>query len=575
MSLEEEASAKNKKIRGLSMSNRIRLAAALCAFAISSTTLADNVRGAWSPPFTWPLIAAHMILTPDGRILSYGTDGNGNQTGFFIYDVWDPNAGTTGGGHLTMPNISGTDIFCSSQVIMALSGDIFIAGGDNYVNGGTNNTGNNNSNVFNSATNSLARGNNLNRPRWYSTSTTLLNGEIYVQGGNGGGDLPEIRDIAGGLRLLSNVNTGGYSATFPRNFLAPDGRIFGFDNSGKMYYVTPGGSGLLTPVGQLPGATSWTASAAMFQPGRIIQMGGASSAALVIDINGAQPVVTSTQSMSTQRQWVSATVLPDGRVLGTGGSSVENQLTGVNNSAEIWNPATGTWTVGASAVNARLYHGSALLLPDASVLIAGGGAPGPLKNLNAEIYYPPYLFDATGARAARPEIISAPDTVLPGASFEIGVSGAGNIGRVSFIKTGSVTHSFNMDQRFLQLPFSANGGLLTAQLPSRAGDVPPGYYMLFVLNEQGVPSVARMVRVGAIDGGPADSPGPRSDASGGRSGRRALHAGLRRGRSAGRHERHHGDLRAAGQPAVRAREPERPVARHAGGARHHRQRRRD
>jgi hypothetical protein len=109
--------------------------------------------------------------------------------------------------------------------------------------------------------------------------------------------------------------------------------------------------------------------------------------------------------------------LPDGKVLGTGGSSVENQLTGVNNSAEMWNPATGTWTQGASAVNARLYHGSALLLPDASVLIAGGGAPGPLKNLNAEIYYPPYLFDATGARAARPEIISAPDTVLPGESF--------------------------------------------------------------------------------------------------------------------------------------------------------------
>jgi hypothetical protein len=109
------------------MSNRFRLAAAFCAFAFSSATLADNVRGAWSPPFNWPLIAAHMILTPDGRILSYGTDGNGNQTGFFIYDVWDPNAGTTGGGHLTMPNISGTDIFCSSQVIMALSGDIFIA----------------------------------------------------------------------------------------------------------------------------------------------------------------------------------------------------------------------------------------------------------------------------------------------------------------------------------------------------------------------------------------------------------------------------------------------------------------
>ena len=130
------------------MSNRNRLAAALCALAFSSTTLADNVRGAWSPPFSWPLIAAHMILTPDGRILSYGTDGNGNQTGFFIYDFWDPQAGTTGGGHMTLPNISSTDIFCSSQILMSPSGDIFIAGGDNYVNGATTNTGNNNSNVF-------------------------------------------------------------------------------------------------------------------------------------------------------------------------------------------------------------------------------------------------------------------------------------------------------------------------------------------------------------------------------------------------------------------------------------------
>jgi hypothetical protein len=401
MSLEEEASVKNKKIRGLSMSNRNRLAAAFCALAFSTATLADNVRGAWSPPFPWPLIAAHMILTPDGRILSYGTDGNGNQTGFFIYDLWDPLAGTTGAGHLTMPNISGTDIFCSSQIIMALNGDIFIAGGDNYVNGGTTNTAT--TTATSSTRHEFAGARQQPQPpRWYSSSTTLLNGEIYVQGGNGGGDMPEIRDTAGGLRLLTNVNTSGYSATYPRNFLAPDGRVFGFDNTGKMYYVTPGGAGLLTPVGQLPGATSWTASAAMFQPGRIIQMGGASSAAMVIDINGASPVVTTTQSMSTQRQWVSATVLPDGKVLGTGGSAVENQLNGVNNSAEIWNPPRARGPSEPRPSMRACITDPRCCCRTPPVLIAGGGAPGPLKNLNAEVYYPPYLFDATGARAARP-----------------------------------------------------------------------------------------------------------------------------------------------------------------------------
>ena len=239
----------------------------------------------------------------------------------------------------------------------------------------------------------------MNRSRWYSTSTTLLNGEIYIQGGSSGGDRPEIRGTDGTLRLLSNAITSGYAELYPRNFLAPDGRVFGYDTSGKMYYVSPASAGLLTPVGQLPGATSWTSSAAMFQTGRILQIGGAGSAAYVIDINGLQPVVTSTQSMATQRQWVSATVLPDGRVLGTGGSAVENQLNGVSNVAELWSPVTGTWTQGASAVNARLYHSFALLLPDATVLVGGGGAPGPLVNLNAEIYYPPYLYDSSGARA--------------------------------------------------------------------------------------------------------------------------------------------------------------------------------
>ena len=487
------------------MSNRTRLLAALSFAVCSSIAAADNIRGAWSPPFSWPLIAAHAVLTPDGRVLTYGTDGNGVQTGYFIYDVWDPQAGPTGAGHLTLPNGTATDIFCSSQLILPQSGNIFLAGGDNWVSGRTTSTGNNNTNVYKPADNSLTRGNDLNRARWYSTSTVLLNGEIYIQGGTGGADLPEIRDLSGGMRLLTNAATNGLSANFPRNFLAPDGRVFGFDTAGRMYYVSPVSTGLLQSAGQLPGATSWTSSAVMFQPGRILQMGGASSAALVIDINGVQPVVTSTQSMSTQRQWVSATVLPDGRVLGTGGSAVENQLNGVNNVAEIWNPATGTWTLGTPGVNARLYHSFGLLLPDATVLVGGGGAPGPLKNLNAEIYYPPYLFDASGARAARPAILSAPDTVVAGDRFQVGVSGAAGMSRVSFIKTGSTTHSFNMDQRYLQLPFTANGALLDVQLPSRAGEVPPGYYMLFVLDGQGVPSVARMVRVAASAAGP-DAP---------------------------------------------------------------------
>jgi hypothetical protein len=191
---------------------------------------------------------------------------------------------------------------------------------------------------------------------------------------------------------------------------------------------------------------------------------------------------------------VNGTVLADGRVLATGGSAVVNTLTGVNNTAEIWNPATGIWVVGASGATPRLYHSTAIMLPDASVLVGGGGAPGPLTNLNAEIYYPPYLYTSSGAFAARPTIDSAPDTLDIGQSFTIAAT-ASAVSRVTLVKTGAVTHSFNMDQRFLELPFTAAGGTLTVVAPMRASDATPGYYLLFVIDGDGVPSVGKIVKV--------------------------------------------------------------------------------
>ena len=443
------------------------------------------------------MIGIHAVLLPEGRVLTYGTDTNGRQTGFFTYDVWDPAAGL-GAGHLTLPNGTGTDIFCGSQLVLPHSGGgVLLAGGDNWTGTGTTNTGNNNSNIFDSTTNTLTRAANMNRARWYSTATTLANGETYIQGGTSGADLPEIRSANGVFRLLGSANTSGLSATYPRNFVAPDGRVFGYDNSGVMYYVDPNGAGSVTNVGQLPAANrGGDASAAMFQPGRILQYGGASNGAVVIDITGGgTPVVTPTQSMSSQRRLSTATLLADGKVVATGGSSVWNQMTGVNTAAEIWNPATSTWTLGAAGALARLYHSSALLLPDATVLVAGGGAPGPLTNLNVEIYYPPYLFRPNGTLAPRPSITLAPELLQLGQSFALDFAGASGISRVTLVKTGSVTHGFNMEQRFLELAFSASGGSLSVQAPARSTDAPPGTYLLFVIDSAGVPSVGRIVRI--------------------------------------------------------------------------------
>jgi YVTN family beta-propeller protein len=435
-----------------------------------------------------------MVLMPDGRVLSFGTTATGQQTGYFIYDVWDPTAGLNG-GHSTLSNLTGTDIFCSSTLVLPQGGNVFIAGGDNWTGTGTTNTGNNNSNLFDYVNNTLTRNNNMNRARWYSSSTALLNGEVYTQGGSGGTDFPEIRGADGSFRLLTGAATGSFDFMFPRNFIAPDGRVFGYDSNGKMYYINTSGAGSVTNVGQFSGPTAADASAAMFRPGRILQFGGNSNGALVIDINGPTPVVTTTGSMSSQRRWVNAAILPDGKVLATGGSAVANALTNVNNSAEIWDPNTGVWTVGASGVQARLYHSTSVLMPDASVLVAGGGAPGPQTNTNFEVYYPPYLYGPSGALAPRPTIELAPSVINVGQTFAVDFGSAPGISRVVMIKTAAVTHSFNMEQRFNELTFTASGSRLMVQAPTHAANAPPGFYLLFVLDSAGTPSIARIVKV--------------------------------------------------------------------------------
>ena len=472
---------------------RLSLSAALLATTVPAA--ANNTIGAWSIVKPWPLIAVHAVLMPDGRVLTYGSTSSGQQTAISIYDVWDPSAGFDG-GHMTLPNTTGTDIFCSSQVVLPGGNQVFIAGGDNWTGSSTTNTANNNSNVFNYSSNTLTRQNNMNRARWYSSSITLLSGETYIQGGSSGEDRPEIRDVNGSFRLLSGANTSGLDWMFPRNFIAPDGRVFGYDSSGRMYYVNTSGNGSVTTAGQFSGPTGSDSSTAMFRPGRILQFGGNSSGALVIDINGASPVVTTTQSLSSRRRLVNATILADGRVLATGGSDVWNELVGVNYSAEIWNPSTGQWLHGPNEARSRLYHSSAILMPDASVLVLGGGAPGPEVNTNVEVYYPPYLYNAAGGFATRPVVDDAPSAIDIGETFAVGLGSTATISRVVLIKTTSASHSFNMDQRFIELTFQQNGAGLVAQAPTRATDAPPGFYLLFVFNSAGTPSIAKIAKIG-------------------------------------------------------------------------------
>jgi hypothetical protein len=131
---------------------------------------------------------------------------------------------------------------------------------------------------------------------------------------------------------------------------------------------------------------------------------------------------------------------------------------------------------------------------DGRVMVAGGGAPGPLRNLNAEIYSPPYLFDSNGP-ANRPTIMRAPEEAPYGAEVFVRHGNNDSVARVTLIKTGAVTHSFNMDQRFIELNFTTTNTGVNVTMPSSANIATPGYYMLHLLNDAGVPSEAHMIRI--------------------------------------------------------------------------------
>ncbi len=473
--------------------------------AMSITATTPQTAGTWSAPFDTRIIAIHMALQPDGRVLYYGSMPDGTQSAYRQYAVWDPTLGTGVNSVTLFDNLTATDIFCSSQTVLPFDGRTVIVGGDLPDAG---NSHNNNSNVFDYRDNKLTRTNNINRKRWYSSTTTLMNGDTYIQGGAEGEDRPEIRRADGRFDLLTGADTSALASAFPRNWVAPDGRVFGIDFNGNSYFVDTNGAGAVVHNAPLPNfQPPGEAAAAMYRPGRILSMTRASTAVSVVDITRGNPVVSATEAVSSARWHGVATVLPDGRVLATGGSGGFNDLPSANYIAEAWDPITGQWTLGAKYQNARLYHGTALLLPDARVLLAGGGAPGPMINTNGEVYTPSYLYNASGQLAARPTITSAPTVLEPGQVFNLQMAAAG-VSRVTLVRFGSVSHSWNSDQRLLDLPFTLGSAptQVTARLPSRATDTPPGFYMVFAFDANGVPSVAKVLRMNVPGARPATAP---------------------------------------------------------------------
>jgi hypothetical protein len=186
-------------------------------------------------------------------------------------------------------------------------------------------------------------------------------------------------------------------------------------------------------------------------------------------------------------------------------SAATSGLVDLNNAAttaERWNPATGQWTVLAGASRIRQYHSTAALLPDGRVMTGGGGICGVCMDVgylekNIEYFTPPYLYknDGSGQLATRPVISAAPTGIGINASFAVTSANAASIRKVGLVGLGDVTHGVDQGQRYIPLSFTTAGTTLTVTGPPNGGVAPPGYYMLFVIDAAGVPSVAKMVQV--------------------------------------------------------------------------------
>ena len=460
-----------------------------------SVTVANSsnptVSGQWSPLQNWPLVSVHGVLLSTGKVLVYDRPSSGATA-----RVWDPVANT----FTSVPN-STTDLFCSGHVTMA-DGRVLVVGGhggDFSVNTGTRDV-----NIFDPVTMTWTLARSMAFKRWYSSATALPDGRVLVTSGSAATLLdyvatPEIYDPTN--NTWTTLTGAPLSMpTYPQMFVLPDGRVA---NTGN--YELPAATWILNLANQTwtsVDATPREGGAVMYEPGKILKSGSSSDSgfsgasvntSFTIDFTSPTPAWQPTASMAYPRAHHNMTILPDGNVLVTGGGTqrdgyyVENAVY----HAEMWSPVTRSFTTMAAQTKPRLYHSIAMLLPDGRVLSSGGGRDGPgIDQLNAEIYSPPYLF-----KGARPVITSAPDVVTFASSFSVQTPDAASISAVHLIRIGAPTHSYDQDQRLIKLNWNAIAGGLNIQAPANANIAPPGFYMLFLVNANGVPSVAKILRL--------------------------------------------------------------------------------
>jgi chitodextrinase len=457
--------------------------------------------GQWSTVQSWPIVSVHSTLLPNGKVLQW--DIALNQQLATNAQVWDPITNT----FAAVPFLT-VDLFCAGHTLLG-DGRVLVVGG--HI---ANNVGLTNATIFDSSTQNWADAGTMAFGRWYPTAIRLPSGKVLVVAGTIDSEtniasIPELYDPIGGSWTQLN-GAANALPMYPFLFVLPNGKVLlsGTFQSAVRAQVLDVNTQTWTTVSN---TVVQGGSAAMYLPGKVINSGmgtlGAAdvtrtpsaSTTYVLDMNQPTPQWRQTSSMAFKRDFHNLTILADGNVLVTGGG----QTTGATDAStavltpELWSPVTERWLPMADMQTPRIYHSEALLLPDGRVLVSGGGrnngvfaGTSSVDRFNAEIYSPPYLFNGV-----RPTITSAPSTIQYGTHFSVATPDGATISKVNLIGLGSVTHSFNTNQRFIPLSFSQVSGGLDIIAPVDANLAPPGYYMLFILDGNGVPSIAKILKV--------------------------------------------------------------------------------
>ncbi|MEJ8850278.1 PA14 domain-containing protein [Variovorax rhizosphaerae] len=473
--------------------------------------IAAPAQARWSAVTDLSLVPASASTLPDGKVLLWAGESrftvssDSNRTYSTLFDPVTMTATDR------LVSETGHNMFCSGTSTLA-DGSLLVAGG----------SGESNTSIYNPGTGAWTTGAKLNIRRAYNANTLLQDGSVLTIGGswdlaNVGGKDGEVWNAATGwrklpgLKIASMLSPGGaeYWVSDSHFWLHPagNGKVFHAGPGRQMHWLDTRGEGSVEPAGTRgDDAFAITGSAVMYDTGKILKAGGVdmavtdwtSNQSYVIDLNAGVSVRT-INPMAYPRAYHNSVVLPDGQVVVIGGQTIALGFSDSNGVMvpELFDPITESFTPLPAMTIPRNYHSVALLLQDGRVLSAGGGVCGEgcaANHADLQILSPHYLFNADGTPATRPVLLSAPSRAVYGST--VTVSTDSPVTAFSLVRMSSTTHSVNNDQRRLPLDFTGLGdNNYKIDVPSNPGWAIPGVYMLFAMNANGTPSVARMITI--------------------------------------------------------------------------------